>query len=270
MKLLQDKTILVTGLLSKHSIAYAIAKLCVEHGARLLLSYQNMERLRERATKLAEEDFPGVPLYPLDAGSDEDIENLFGQFEKDGTKLDGLVHSMAFVHRRALSGPYHQATSRDDFKQALDISAYTFTGLAARAAPVLNPDACLLTLTYLGAQRAIPNYNVMGVAKAALEASVRYLAASLGPQQVRVNAISAGPIKTLAASGISGFDKILEVVAAESALRRNISQEEVAGAAVFMLSALASGVTGEVLHVDAGHNFMLGRIEDQEAAPDAA
>lgn len=269
MKLLQGRTVLVTGILSRHSIAYAIAKLCNDNGAKLILTYQNHERIAAKARDLAAEDFPGVPLHPLDASSDEDIDGLCARLKEDGAKLDGLVHSMAFVNRRALQGPYHRTTSRADFQTALDVSAYSFTGLAAAAAPLLKPDACLLTLTYLGSQRAVTNYNVMGVAKAALESSVRYLAASFGPRHIRVNAISAGPIKTLAASGIGGFNKILEVVAAESALRRNVSQEEVAGAAVFMLSPLASGVTGEILHVDAGHNFMLGRVEDEEAGQDA-
>ncbi|MBF2735220.1 MAG: enoyl-ACP reductase [Betaproteobacteria bacterium AqS2] len=269
MNLLQDKTVLVTGILSRHSIAYAIAKACQDNGAKLIITYQDHERVAAKARGLAEEDFPGAPLHALDAGSDENIEKLFAQLKEEGVELDGLVHSMAFVNRRALQGPYHRGTSRRDFQIALDISAYSFTALAAAAAPLLKPDACLLTLTYLGSQRAVTNYNVMGVAKAALESSVRYLAASFGPQKVRVNAISAGPIKTLAASGIGGFNKILEVVAAESALRRNVSQEEVASAALFLLSSLASGVTGEILHVDAGHNFMLGRVEDEAADADA-
>ena len=258
MKLLENKTILITGVLTRHSIAYAIAKLAQENGASIILTYQSRDKVKEKVTKLAKEDFADVPIYPLDVTSDQECEDLFKQLADKNVKLDGLVHSLAFVHRSALEGPYHEATTRANFSQSMDVSAYSLTALAKHAEPILNDNASFLTLTYLGAQRVVQNYNVMGVAKAALEASVRYLAASMGPKSYRVNAISAGPIKTLAASGIAGFDQILKIVAQQAPLKRNVSQEEVGNAAVFLLSSMASGVTGEILYVDCGHNFVLG------------
>ena len=264
MALLEGKRLLVSGVINRYSIAYAIARAAKEHGAQVALTYQTSDRLREKVGRLAEEDFSGAPLVALDVSSDEQCDSAFAQIKEDLGGLDGLVHSIAYAPREALSGAYHEVTEREAFATALDVSAYSFTAMAKRASDLLTPGSCLLTLTYLGANRAIPNYNVMGVAKAALESSVRYLAASLGSEQLRVNAISAGPIKTLASSGIGSIGKMIKAVAEQSALRRNVTREEVADAAVFLLSPMAAAITGEVLHVDAGHNFMLG-VPDQAA-----
>ena len=262
MKTLEGKYILVTGILNRHSIAYAIAKEAAAAGARLVLTYQSSERLKAKVGKLAKEEFADATLLPLDVTSDSELDELFATLAKSGHGLDGIVHSLAFAPREALSGRFEEATTRAAFATALDISAFSLTALAQRARPLLNAQASLVTLTYLGANRAVPNYNVMGVAKAALESSVRYLAASLGGDGHRVNAISAGPIRTLAASGIADINKMLGAVAQQAALKRNITQEEVAHAATFLLSPLASGITGEILHVDAGHNFMLAAAAD--------
>lgn len=259
MNLLENRKILVTGVLNQHSIAYAIAKQVQAHGGELALTYQTSDRLRDKVGKLAQSDFNDCLILPLDVADDGQCEQLFTELGKHWGHLDGLVHSIAFAAREALTGEYHAVTTRENFATALDISAYSFAALAKHAAGMLSNDAALLTLTYLGAVRAVPSYNVMGVAKAALEATVRYLAASMGPSGVRVNAISAGPIKTLAASGIDGINKMLKEVAAQSALGRNISQEEVGKVAAFLLSDLASGITGEVTYVDAGYSIMGGK-----------
>ena len=261
MKLLQDKKILITGVLNRHSIAYAIAQAAQQHGAEIALTYQTSERLRDKVGRLAAQDFGGAPLYPLDVTSDDECANLFADLNKRWDTLHGVVHSLAFAPRETLDGPFHDVTSRASFATALDVSAFSLTALAHHSRPMLTNGSSLLTLTYLGARRAVPNYNVMGVAKAALESSVRYLAASLGPDGIRVNAISAGPLKTLAASGIAALSQMLKAVAQQSALKRNITQEEVASAAMFLLSSMAAGVTGEILHVDAGHNFMHGHLD---------
>ena len=262
MGTLKDKNILITGVLNRHSIAYAIAKDALAAGAKIILTYQTSDKLRDKVGKLAKEDFDDAPLFPLDVASDKECDRLFEEIEKLGHGLDGMVHSLAFAPRDALTGMFEQSTTREAFATALDISAFSLTAMAQRARPLLNENASLLTLTYLGSTRAVPNYNVMGVAKAALESSVRYLAASFGVDGHRVNAISAGPIRTLAASGIADINKMLNAVADQSALRRNISQDEVAHAATFLLSPLASGITGEIMHVDAGHNFMLGPVSN--------
>ncbi len=261
MSLLADKKILVTGILNQYSIAYAIARTVVEQGGKLALTYQNNERLREKVGRLAAKDFPNASLLPLDVASDQQCDAMFASLQEQWSELDGLVHSVAFAPREALIGNYHENTSREAFGTALDISAFSLTALAQRAAKMMSPGASMVTLTYLGSNRAIPNYNVMGIAKAALESSVRYLAGSLGPSHIRVNAISAGPIKTLASSGISGIGEMLKGVAAQAALQRNITREEVAAAAAFLLSDMASGITGEILHVDAGFNFMSGNSQ---------
>jgi enoyl-[acyl-carrier protein] reductase I len=258
MGFLSGKRILITGLLSNRSIAWGIARAAQQQGAELALTYQN-ERFKDRATDLAAELGVSIVL-PCEVTDDADIARLFAALGERWDGLDGLVHSIAYAQREAIMGKFLDGLSRDSFREALDISAYSFPALAKAALPMMQGRrAAMLALTYLGAERVLPNYNTMGVAKAALEASVRYLAADLGPEGIRVNAISAGPIKTLAASGIAGFGKILKFVEQNSPLRRNITIEDVGNAAAFLLSDLASGVNSEVLYVDGGfHNVVSG------------
>lgn len=253
MGFLANKKILITGLLSNRSIAYGIARAAHREGAQLAFSYQG-EKLKDRVTELAGE-FGSKLVLPCDVASDDDIASLFTGLGAHWDGLDGLVHSIAFAPREALSGDYVDSISREAFRIAHDISAYSFGALARAALPMMQGrHSALLTLTYLGAERAFMNYNIMGLAKASLEANVRYLAQSLGPRGIRVNAISAGPIKTLAAAGISSFGKLLAFSEKQSPLRRNVSIEEVGNVAAFLLSDLASGVTGEITFVDAGFN----------------
>ena len=258
MGFLQGKHILVTGLLSSRSIAYGIAQAMSREGATLAFTYQN-EELKERVEKLAA-GFGSAPVLPCDVSDDAQIENLFTSLRQHWDGLDGIVHSIAFAPREALKGGFIESLTREAFHVAHDVSAYSFAALAKAGAPMMqNRNAALLTLSYLGAQRAVPNYNVMGLAKASLEAAVRYLAQDLGPQGVRVNAISAGPIKTLAAAGISGFGRILKTVEENSPLRRNVTIEDVGNAAAFLMSDLAGGITGEITYVDAGfHSVVFG------------
>ncbi len=251
MGFLQDKKILITGLLSNRSIAYGIAEAARREGAQLAFTYQG-ERVRDRVMELAQE-FGSALVFPCDVAMDEEIDALFSGLGKSWDGLDGLVHSIAFAPREALAGDFLEGTTREAFRIAHDISSYSFTALARGALPMMDArKASLLSLTYLGAERAMPNYNVMGLAKASLEANTRYLAFSLGPRGIRVNAISAGPIKTLAAAGISGFGKMLATTEKATPLRRNTTIEEVGNAAAFLLSDLASGVTGDILYVDSG------------------
>jgi enoyl-[acyl-carrier protein] reductase I len=251
MGFLQDRRILVTGMLSNRSIAYGIAKACAREGAQLAFTYQG-EGIRERVADLAKE-FGTDLLFPCDVADDAQIDALFAQLGKKWNSLDGLVHAIAFAPREALKGGFHESVSREAFRVAHDISSYSLAALAKGAAPLMQGrKASIVTLTYLGAVRSIPNYNVMGLAKASLEAAVRYLAASMGPMGIRVNAISAGPIKTLAAAGIGGFSKILHFVEKNAPLRRGVTAEEVGNTAAFLLSDLASGITGETIYVDAG------------------
>ena len=254
MGFLAGKRLLITGVLSNRSIAYGIARACHEQGAELAFSYVG-ERFRERITEFAA-DFDSKLIFDCDVGDDAQIERLFTQLGESWPQFDGFVHSIGFAPREAIAGDFLEGISREGFRIAHDISAYSFPGMAKAAAPRLRAGAALLTLTYLGAERAIPNYNTMGLAKASLEASVRYLAASLGPRGVRVNGISAGPIKTLAASGIKGFGKMLEVVAVQSPLGRNVTIADVGNVAAFMLSDLAAGITAEITHVDGGFSQM--------------
>ncbi|MCL6556150.1 MAG: enoyl-ACP reductase FabI [Burkholderiales bacterium] len=257
MGFLAGKRILITGMLSNRSIAYGIAKACQREGAELAFTYQG-ERTRERVLGLAEE-FGTRLVFEMDVASDDQIEQAFASLGQHWDGLDGVVHSIAFVPKQALSGDYLSSVNREYFRIAHDISAYSFTALAKAALPLMEGrKAALLTLTYLGAVRSVANYNVMGLAKASLESSVYYLAQSLGPKGIRVNAISAGPIKTLAASGITDFHKILEHVERNAPLRRNVTIEEVGNAAAFLLSDLASGITGEITYVDAGFNTTVG------------
>lgn len=265
MGILTGKRILITGLLSKHSIAYGIAKACHREGAELAFTFQN-ERFQDRVAKFAAE-FNSTLLLPLDVGSDEQIDNLFVELGKHWDGLDGLVHSIAYSPSEALEGDFLDALSREAFRVAHDISSYSFPALVKAARPMLvKTKGAALALSYLGAERTMPNYNVMGLAKASLEASVRYLAACLGPQGVRANIISAGPIKTLAASGIGSFSKLLSYNSHHAPLRRNVTIEEVGNSAAFLLSDLASGMTGEVMYVDGGFNTTaLGNADPLEA-----
>ena len=258
MALLTGKKILVTGLLSNRSIAYGIAKAAHREGAELAFTYQN-ERFRERVTEMAAE-FGSKIAVPCEVTSDAEIASLFEELKKTWGALDGLVHAIAFAPREAIAGDFLEGISREAFRQAHDISAYSFPALAKAALPLLRRNSALLTLTYLGAERVVPNYNTMGLAKASLEASVRYLAGNLGPGGIRVNGISAGPIKTLAAAGIGGFGKILKFVEEHAPLRRNVTTEDVGNAAAFLLSDLASGITGEILYVDAGFSHVVAGI----------
>ncbi len=258
MGFLEGKRILVTGLLSNRSIAYGIAKSCSEQGAELAFTYQN-ERFADRVQKLAGEFGSGL-VFPCDVSNDEEISALVSEIGKHWSTLDGLVHSIAFAPREALSGDFLEGMSREAFRIAHDISSYSFAALAKAALPLLSEKGSLLTLSYLGAEKSVPNYNMMGLAKASLEANVRYLAQCLGRRGIRVNAVSAGPIRTLAASGIDGFGRILDFVEKNAPLKRNVTIEEVGNASAFLLSDLASGITGEITHVDAGFNTTLGEM----------
>lgn len=257
MGFLAGKRLLITGVISNRSIAYGIAAACKREGAKLAFTYQN-ERIKDRVTEFAAE-FASNLVFPCDVGSDEQIDALFAELGKHWDGLDGLVHSVAFAPKEALAGDYLSAVTRENFRIAHDISSYSFAALAKAALPMMEGrQAALLTLSYLGAIRSVPNYNVMGLAKASLESGVYYMAQSLGPKGIRVNAISAGPIKTLAASGIANFGEKLDIVAKNAPLRRNVTIEEVGNAAAFMLSDLASGITGEITYVDAGFNSTAG------------
>jgi len=259
MGFLKDKKILITGLLSNRSIAYGIAKAVQREGAMLAFTYQS-EKIRERVVELARE-FASDLVFPCDVTNDAEIEQLFKEIGARWDGLDGIVHSIAFAPREALTGGFLDGLTRAAFNTAHEVSSYSFAALAKAGLPLLRGrNAALLTLTYLGAARAVPSYNVMGLAKASLEANVRYLAQELGPLGIRVNAISAGPIKTLAASGIGGFGKILKFVEENAPLRRNVTIEDVGNAAAFLLSDLASGISGEITYVDAGFNTVVGGI----------
>jgi len=259
---LNGKKLLITGVLSNRSIAYGIAKACYEQGAELAFSYVG-ERFKERTAEFAN-DFNSKLIFDCDVGSDEQIEKMFKDLSLHWPKFDGFVHSIGYAPREAIAGDFLEGLSREAYKIAHDISAYSFPAMAKAALPMLREHAALLTLTYLGAIRTVPNYNTMGLAKASLEASVRYLADSLGSkaQHMRVNAISAGPIKTLAASGIKGFGKILSVVEQSSPIRRNVTTQDVGNVAAFLMSNLAAGVTAEIVYVDGGFSHVVGGISE--------
>jgi len=261
MGFLDNKKILITGLLSNRSIAYGIAKAMHREGAQLAFSFQG-ERIKDRVVDLAAE-FGSRLVLPCDVASDAEIDALFAELGKHWDGLDGIIHSIAFAPREALAGDYLDSVTREAFRIAHEISSYSFAALAKAGMPMMQGrKAALLTLTYLGAERSFPSYNVMGLAKASLEANVRYMAQSLGPKGIRVNAISAGPIKTLAAAGISSFGKLLAYAEKQSPLRRNVTTEEVGNVAAFLCSDLASGITGEITFVDAGFNTTgVGQIE---------
>ena len=261
MGFLANKKILITGLLSKHSIAYGIAKACHREGAELAFSYQN-ERFIDRINKFAAE-FNSKLVFPLDVASDEQITDLFAELGKHWDGLDGLVHSIAFAPTSSIEGDFLEGITRESFRIAHEISSYSYPALVKAARPMMQGrKSCALALSYLGAERTMPNYNTMGLAKASLEAATRYLAFCLGPEGIRANAISAGPIKTLAASGIGNFGKLLSYNSHHAPLRRNVTIDEVGNAAAFMLSDLASGITGEIMYVDGGMNTVaLGTAE---------
>lgn len=250
MGFLQGKKALVVGVASKRSIAYGIAEAMYQQGAEIALTYQG-EKIADRVKQLGEK-WQSELIMPCDLASDDDIDNVFQQVKQYWGELDIIVHSAAFAPSTELDGDYLDCVTREGFKTAHDISSYSFAALAKGARPLMNEGGALLTMTYQGSERAVPNYNVMGVAKASLEANVRYMAQSLGPQGVRVNAISAGPIRTLAASGIKGFKKMLTENEKVVPLRHNVTIAEVGNTAAFLCSELAGGITGEIVHVDAG------------------
>ncbi len=252
MGFLAKKRILVTGLLSNRSIAYGVAQAMHREGAELAFTYQG-DRVKDRVIELAKE-FGSSLVFPCDVASDEEIQQLFVNLAKHWDKFDGFVHAIAFAPREALDGEFLDGFSREAFRVAHDISAYSFPAMAKAALPYLNDKSAILTMSYLGAVRTMPHYNVMGLAKASLEASVRYLAMELGRKGIRANGISAGPIKTLAAAGIGDFSKLLSYNAKHAPLKRNVTVEEVGNVAAFLCSDLASGVTGEITYVDGGFN----------------
>ena len=262
MALLADRRILVTGVLSTRSIAYGVAKACQREGATLAFTYVN-DDLKDRVTKIAAE-FGPCPVLRCDVAIDADIDALFDALKAEWGALDGLLHSIAFAPRESLAGDFLAGMSRQAFTTAHEISSYSFAALAKAARPLLaGRNASLLTLSYLGAVRALANYNVMGLAKASLEANVRYLAAALGPEGTRVNAISAGPIKTLAAAGIGGFSKILAFVEKNAPLRRNVTIDEIGNVAAFYFSPMSSAITGEITYADCGFSNVAAGLGDE-------
>ena len=263
MGFLAGKKFLITGVLSNRSIAYGIARACHREGAELAFSYQG-ERFRDRVGEFAAE-FGSKLLFDCDVSEDAQIDSLFAQLGESWPEFDGLVHSIGFAPKESIAGNFLDGLSRESFRIAHDISSYSLTAVTRAAAPLMagGPGA-VLTLSYLGAVRSIPSYNVMGLAKASLEANVRFLAADLGPQDVRVNAISAGPIKTLAAAGVGGLRKMLGHVAKIAPLRRNVSIEDVGNAAAFLCSDMARGITGEVVYVDNGFSTVGMSFGDSE------
>jgi len=261
MGFLQGKRALIVGLAGNRSIAWGIAQAMHREGAELAFTYQN-DKLKDRVEKHAAECNSTITC-PCDVSSDEEIDAVFTHLKKSWDSLDIIVHSVAFARREELEGDYVEKVTRDGFKLAHEISSYSFTALAKAGREMMQGrNAALLTLSYLGAMRVAPNYNVMGLAKASLEANVRYMAASLGPEGIRVNGISAGPIKTLAAAGIKDFKKLLSYGEKTSPLRRNVNIDDVGNAAAFMCSDLASGITGEITYVDAGYNITTVSLGD--------
>ena len=250
---MEGRTAVVFGVANRRSIAWAIAQHLQQAGSRLAITYQN-QRLEEEAKDLIAA-LPGAEAFMCDVSSDEQIEQLFAQLKSHYGKLHTLVHSIAFAPADELKGEF-LATTREGFRIAHDVSVYSLIALARAAAPLMEDGGSILTLTYYGSTKVVPHYNVMGVAKAALEASVRYLAFDLGPRRIRVNAISAGPVKTLAARGISGFGDMLKAHAERAPLKRNVDVNEVAETAVFLASEAGAGITGEVIYVDCGYNIM--------------
>lgn len=255
MGFLAGKKFLVTGLLSNRSIAYGVATAMHREGAELAFTYAG-EGIKDRVYKLAPE-FNGKIILPCDVTKDDEIASCMNALKSEWGTFDGFVHAIGFAPREAIAGDFLEGLSREAFAMAHDISSYSYAAMAKAALPLLTPKAALVTLSYLGAERVVPNYNTMGCAKASLEAVTRYLASSLGPKGIRVNAVSAGPIKTLAAAGISGFRDMLGFVEDHAPLRRGVTQEEVGNVVAFLMSDLASGVTGEITYVDCGFNTVV-------------
>lgn len=253
-QLLAGKKFLIMGVANDRSIAWAIAKALHSAGATLAFSYQG-ERLESRVQKLVESTMPGSTMISVDVTRDEELDSAFAVLKEQWGTMDGVVHSLAFAKSEELEGHFSD-TSRDGFLLAHDISAYSLVAVAKRAKDLMTEGGSIITMTYIGGEKVIGNYNVMGVAKAALDHSVRYLAADLGPSGIRVNAISAGPINTLAARGVRNFTSILSTVAEKAPLRRNVTQDDVANTALFLASHMSGGITGETIHVDAGYSIM--------------
>jgi enoyl-[acyl-carrier protein] reductase I len=263
--ILAGKRALIVGLATERSIAYGIAEAMRREGAELAFTYQN-DRLADRVVAMAN-DFGSSCVLPMDVATDAEIERAFAALRESWDSLDILVHSVAFAPREQLAGGFLDSITREGFQVAHDISSYSLAALAKAARPMmLGRPGAIVTMSYLGAVRSVPSYNVMGLAKASLEANVRFLAADLGPHGIRVNAVSAGPIKTLAAAGVAGFRKMLSHVAAYTPLKRNVTIEEVGNAAAFLCSDLASGITGEVLYVDAGYSHVGMAFVDESVA----
>ena len=252
--LLKNKTGIIFGVANKRSIAWATALALNEHGARLAFTYQG-DRLRENVESLTNESMPDSPLIPCDVTKQEEVDEAFKRLSQEFGRLDFLIHSIAFAPRDALGGEYLD-TSREAFLTALEISAYSLPQLARAGAPLMTEGGSIVTMSYYGAEKVVAGYNVMGVAKSALESSTRYLAKDLGPRNIRINAISAGPIQTLSARGVSDFSTMLKHHAERAPLGRNVDAREVGNTAVFLCSSLSSGITGEVIYVDCGYNIM--------------
>jgi enoyl-[acyl-carrier protein] reductase I len=252
--MLKNKLALVFGVANKRSIAWSIAQAWHQAGARLAFTYQG-ERLKENVEELVSTFGQETPIYPCDVSKDEEIQSVFDNLKQDFGKLHLLLHSVAFAPREALEGRFVN-TSRDAFRLAQDVSAYSLLGICRAALPLMTDGGSIITMSYYGAEKVVPHYNVMGVAKAALEATVRYLAHDLGAEKIRVNAISAGPVNTLAARGISGFGEMLKVHADRSPLKRNVQPKELGDTGLYLASDMSSGVTGEVIYVDCGYNIM--------------
>ena len=251
--LLQGKRGIITGVANERSIAWGCAKACAQQGAQLIFTYLG-EAQEKRVRKLIE-DIPGAQCFPCDVTSDEDIATFFSNVKSQWDSIDFLVHSIAFADKDDLTGRFID-TSRKNYAMAIDISAYSLLGLTREAEPLMTNGGSIVAMTYYGAEKVMPRYNVMGVAKATLEATAKYLASDLGPQSIRVNCVSAGPVRTLSSAAISGFKKMLNTTAENAPLRRNITQEEVAQSTLYLLSDMSSGVTGEVHHVDSGYNIL--------------
>ncbi len=261
MGFLANKRLLITGVLNNRSIAYGIARACHREGAELAFSYQG-ERFKDRITEFAA-DFGSSLVYECDVADDAQIQKMFADLGQHWDRFDGFVHAIAFAPRDAITGDFLDGFTRENFRIAHDISAYSFPAMAKACRPMLRPGAALLTLTYLGAVRYVPNYNTMGLAKASLESSVRFLAQSLGAKGVRVNAISAGPIKTLAASGIKDFGKLQAEFAATAPIRRTVTIDDVGNTAAFLLSDLSAGISAEVVYVDGGFSQVMGSVSSE-------